>query len=452
MHEEFDDTLTELVEKSGVGQEVIGEVLARTLLRSPAAVTRADIAKGNENASRAFERRAIPPGTLSKVMTALSGYGLLEERGVKTEGGRWLGQVCLGSTRVIAGVHVHRRKTQLVEVTTAVLHLDGTPVSPPVTEKVREWKRLPAVVLKQIAALMENPGGAAPDSGADSDDQAPGLQLFGIGIEVATPVWNGAVLELTGEQIDLGGLFRAELSGDSRFDPSLPVLIENDLDAWAVLAAVESHTTHSHLVVVAVLDESVGAGLIMDGRLRRGGEGRSMEIGHLQVGFPPGQGPPPAGVGFDAPCLCGRYGHVDTIATPSRIREQLDIADLHDAAGKRAASAIRRAGAALGRAVSHICNVVNPSQLIIYVPAALSASFSSPGGAYLQAAEAEIDQAFNAPAQYDVRALPDDPKDIALLGAKAAAVCVLQSFVEHALRIDGCQSTRRTAARATASA
>ena len=35
------------------------------------------------------------------------------------------------------------------------------------------------------------------------------------------------------------------------------------------------------------------------------------------------------------------------------------------------------------------------------------------------------------------------PEDLALLGARAAAVCVLESFIEHALRLDGCTTTLR---------
>ena len=81
--------------------------------------------------------------------------------------------------------------------------------------------------------------------------------------------------------------------------------------------------------MVGVFDEGVGGGLVMDGRLRRGGNGRAMEIGHLAVGFPPGQQEQPPDPqelgsaelpGFGARCWCGHFGHVDTIATPRRIQ------------------------------------------------------------------------------------------------------------------------------------
>jgi hypothetical protein len=36
-----------------------------------------------------------------------------------------------------------------------------------------------------------------------------------------------------------------------------------------------------------------------------------------------------------------------------------------------------------------------------------------------------------------------EPEELALLGARAAAACVLESFIEHALRLDGCTTTLR---------
>ena len=46
-HEQFQDMLDELVRQSGVGQEVLGEVLARTSLRAPEETSRVEISAGN---------------------------------------------------------------------------------------------------------------------------------------------------------------------------------------------------------------------------------------------------------------------------------------------------------------------------------------------------------------------------------------------------------------------
>jgi predicted NBD/HSP70 family sugar kinase len=239
------------------------------------------------------------------------------------------------------------------------------------------------------------------------------------------------------------------------------VIVENDANALAVLAIHQVHYAEPDLVVVAVFDEGVGGGLVMDGRLRRGGNGRAMEIGHLIVGYPPGQEEPhgsppgPAGPGFSTPCTCGHFGHVDTLATPRRIRamlggarlDQLGSAGPGDPGFRQAREIFAYAGAALGRALAHVSNTVNPSKIIAYLPAPLAEP--QPGtaaAAYLSAVSQEVTPAFAAGTQDDyltVRPLPAEPEDAALLGARAAAVCVLESFIEHALRLDGCTTTLR---------
>ena len=46
-HEQFQDMLDELVAQSGVGQEVLGDALARTSLRAPEETSRVEISAGN---------------------------------------------------------------------------------------------------------------------------------------------------------------------------------------------------------------------------------------------------------------------------------------------------------------------------------------------------------------------------------------------------------------------
>jgi len=195
----------------------------------------------------------------------------------------------------------------------------------------------------------------------------------------------------------------------------------------------------------------------MDGRLRRGGGGGAMEIGHLSIGFPLGQDPysPATGTGFKARCLCGQLGHVNTLAPPRRIveefgggtLEQISQINAHDPELRRAQLVFKRGGAALGRALAHVSNTVNPSRVIMYLPAALAEPKpDTAAAAYLGAVRQELGYAFTASDQPDylrIRTFPANPQDFALLGAQAAAVCVLESFIEHALRLDGCKTGPR---------
>ena len=114
-----------------------------------------------------------------------------------------------------------------------------------------------------------------------------------MGIEVGSPVYNGEVMPHRGDSsappVALAASLHRLFGADPSFGQAIPVIVENDVNALAVLAIHQAHYAESDLVVVGVFDEGVGGGLIMDGRLRRGGNGRAMEIGHLAVGFPPGQ-------------------------------------------------------------------------------------------------------------------------------------------------------------------
>ena len=169
--------------------------------------------------------------------------------------------------------------------------------------------------------------------------------MLGVGIEVGSPVYNGEVMpppaDGSAAPVPLAAWLHRLFEADPGFGQPVPVIVENDVNALAVLAIHQIRYAEPDLVVVGVFDEGVGGGLIMDGRLRRGGNGRAMEIGHLAVGLPPGQeerqpdtqepgldAAPAGSPSFDARCSCGHFGHVDTLAPPRRIRGMLGDATL----------------------------------------------------------------------------------------------------------------------------
>ena len=491
MHEQFQELLDALTDRSGVGQEVLGEVLARTSLRAPTETSRVEISNGNPAARRPVDQRLIPQGTVSKAVKALIEVGLLEKGEIHMESpdGRSLIPVRLGRGFAIVGAEVKLQAGQPHEITTALLGLDSTK---PLGSRDRRtvtglgqdsWEQAARTIHDQVITLKQR---------CDEERQGAGLspvRMFGLGVQVGAPVQDGVVMPLAGAPsqppVDFAAMLRQVFSASPGPLGSLPVVVENDVNALAVLAIHEVHYTESDLVVVGVFDEGVGGGLVMDGRVRRGGNGRAMEIGHLEVGYAPGtepaalspdeagkrgrvggdsSGPRPASAGFSGPCQCGHYGHVDTLATPSRIRAELAISDLQKAGGLttgdpayvRAREVFDQSGAALGRALAHVSNTVNPNRVIVYLPAVLAEP--QPGtaaSAYRAALDAEATGAFGASEQaayLTVRALPGIMNEVAPLGAKAAAVCVLESFIEHALRLDGCKprprriTTNRTAA------
>jgi predicted NBD/HSP70 family sugar kinase len=458
LHDLFQDLLDTLAKKSGVGQEVLGEVLARMSLRAPDETSRREIAAGDPAGRRPVDQREIPQGTVSKAVKALMDEGLVEygEKFRRSPEGRTVAPIRLGRLYATAGVKVVQVKEEPTYVTTALLGLDSS--------RVLDIRRGPADSWDQVADLIHQHV-ASLKSSYDQDRARRGLdplRLFGVGVEAGAPVYNGEVMPLshdgTRRPVPLAGKLHRLFESDPRFTWPVPVVVENDVNALAVLAIHQTHYTDPDLVVAGVFDEGVGGGLVMDGRLRRGSYGRAMEIGHLDVVFPPGHDPeqkPAPKTGFEARCGCGQRGHADTVATPQRIAEELNagpfeqICQIGSASPEfRDAQAVfTRGGATLGRALAHVSNIVNPSRIVMYLPAALAdPKPDTAAEAYLAALETETTRAFAASGRPDylkTEAFPASADEVALLGAKAAAVCVLQSFIEHALRLDGCKPGSR---------
>jgi predicted NBD/HSP70 family sugar kinase len=458
--------------KVGVGQEVLGEVMARVSLKAPEEISRVEIAAGYSTARRPVDQRAIAPGTVSKAVKALKKEGLLEDgrSALLSDEGRPRASLRLGSGYAIAGVKVTQSDEQPRQVTTALLGLDGTRISglQPKHDRADSWDQAAVLIHRHVASLK----GTADRKRAASELDP--LRMLGVGIEVGSPVYNGEVMPHLGDgsapSVPLEGWLHRLFEADPHFGQPVPVIVENDVNALAVLAIHQARYADPDLVVVGVFDEGVGGGLIMDSRLRRGGNGRAMEIGHLAVGFPPGQQeqqpeqqeprPSPGAVAAGLPnfytrCSCGHFGHIDTLATPRRIQgmlgdlplDQLGAIGPSDSRFKHAQAVFAHSGAALGRALAHVSNTVNPSRIITYMPSPLAEP--KPGtaaAAYNNAMYQEVISAFAAGSQdkyLTIRPLPAQPEELALSGARAAAVCVIESFIQHALRLDGCTTTLR---------
>jgi predicted NBD/HSP70 family sugar kinase len=456
-HEQFQDILDELVGQSGVGQEVLGDVLARTSLRAPQETSRVEIAAGNPTARRPVDQRAIPQGTVSKAVKALKDKGLLEdgEKLLWSPDGRTLSPLRLGSLYAMAGAKVLQSGQRPRHVTTALFGLDSSRVLGAAHDAADSWDQIADLIHRHVTSLKN-----ACDLDRTSRGQPP-LRMLGVGVEAGAPVSNGQVMPLSRDRsshpVPLAEKLHRLFQADPDFGRPVPVIAENDLNALAVLTIHQIHYAVPDLVVVGVDDEGVGGGLVMDGRLRRGGNGGAMEIGHLSIGFPLGQDPYSSATGtrFNARCLCGQLGHVNTLAPPHRMveafgggtLEQISQVNARDPEFQQAQHVFKHGGAALGRALAHVSNTVNPSRVVMYLPGALADPEPDTAAAtYLGALRQELSYAFTAPDQPDylrIRAFPANPQDFALLGAQAVAVCVLESFIEHALRLDGCKTGPR---------
>ncbi|GLI28068.1 NagC family transcriptional regulator [Agromyces rhizosphaerae] len=182
-----------------------------------------------------------------------------------------------------------------------------------------------------------------------------GFDSIGIGIPGAVDNGSGRVahaVNLGLEGLDLG----PRLADEFRVD----VRVENDVKAAALgahhlLGVADGLRAHS--MAYLNLGTGLAAGLVLDGRLLRGGHGVAGEIGHIPVD--------PAG----EPCACGQRGCLETVASGSALARLWPTdsphpaQDLFDAADRGDARAIAARDTFLGGVASAVRILVLTSDM-----------------------------------------------------------------------------------------
>jgi predicted NBD/HSP70 family sugar kinase len=188
---------------------------------------------------------------------------------------------------------------------------------------------------------------------------ATGLPLIGtvgVGIPGLVDVERGAVkhavnLGVDGEWLPLGDLLSRRLA--------VPVVVENDVNA-ATLGAV-ALSGENDLVYLSI-GTGLAAGLVLEGRLRRGGHGAAGEIGHVPVD--------PTGL----LCQCGQRGCLETIASGSALSTAWPSGDVPpaqalfaaaDSGHPQAVAARDRFAAGVASAVRVLALAVDPRTVVL---------------------------------------------------------------------------------------
>ncbi|MCC5580797.1 ROK family transcriptional regulator [Microtetraspora sp. AC03309] len=158
-------------------------------------------------------------------------------------------------------------------------------------------------------------------------------------------------------------------------DPGFPVMVDNDANLGAL--AERRFGPHGNVddLVYITGEVGVGAGVIMDGRLRRGGRGYTGEIGHIQID--------PLG----PDCRCGRRGCIEATAgigavlartapdaSPADLELEIDeIVQRARGGDREVLDLLAEVGANLGKGLAVVANLVNPEVIVLggyYVPLA----------------------------------------------------------------------------------
>jgi len=467
------------VSGSGISHEMLGKVLYRVALAKEP-VPRSEISKG----SMVPYAPVLASGTVTKAADVLIRHGLLTELDTRRgQVGPPTRPLALGGPAwALVGIHVDQQHDGPDTLTGVICGLDRKVLAGPELLEVPkdENKHDPRGLAQGIRELTEKLLARTAGLPGRSDRQ----RLLGVGVELGGHVFRGKVIDSTHAQwsqpVNLGEALTEEL-GKSPDLEGVPVIVENDVNALAIHRYYQHSFDGNDVVLVAVFQQGVGGALIVDSRTYRGSNGMAPEPGHLAIDYPripEGAGKRPLALdtgkrlAFDDECLCSSrdhrmFGHVDTVATPSRIEGQLaavlggEVRLAEAAKAPRAvpgaepghlavseeAKIMHRAGRGLGRGLAHIINIINPGQIVLLLPEplALPAPGSS-GTEYVEAAEREMDNAYSTGPndarggeghlRLTVHSYVDD--NVAHEGAVAAATAAFNAFTEHARGLDGC--------------
>jgi predicted NBD/HSP70 family sugar kinase len=186
--------------------------------------------------------------------------------------------------------------------------------------------------------------------------------VIGAGIGIPGPV--DSARGTAGSASILPGWTGLRFDSEMRNRLAMPVEIENDANLGALAeltwGAGRDCTNFAYIKVAT----GIGAGLVIDGRLRRGASGTAGEIGHTTLDE------------SGALCYCGNRGCLETVASGPAIIQLVGLLDgevptlsriveLAVAGDLRCRRAISDAGHEIGVAIAGLCNLINPERVIV---------------------------------------------------------------------------------------
>lgn len=317
------------------------------LVRSGAATSRADVAR----------LLAISASTASARVEALVRRGLLVE---SSESGARAGrrprllrlQPGLGAVAAV-DVRPGSAHLALADLTGDVLATTEVPTS------IDQGPRaVVGAVVAALGELGERGGEGALQAVCVAVPGPVGPALDHVVGPARMPGWNGVNIAALGE----------ELFG-------VPTLVENDANLVA-LGDQLRRPGPGHRVVVTV-DTGIGCGVLVEGRLFRGGTGMAGDVSHTTVPDAP-----------EVPCSCGRTACLDVVASGSALLHALDAAGVpattvddlirmvHDG-HPLATGLVREAGERIGSVLSTVISFFNPTELVLAGPVSSLPTFMS---------------------------------------------------------------------------
>ncbi len=192
--------------------------------------------------------------------------------------------------------------------------------------------------------------------------EVPMRQLLGIGVGLPGPVRgpSGQV----GSATILPGWEGLHVAREIESRLGVPVRVDNDANLGALAELFWGAGAGASELVYLKVASGIGAGLVIRGRVFHGAGGTAGEIGHLTIDE---HGPL---------CRCGNRGCLETFAAGDALVELLRSSLGHELTAEEIVQqavdgnvaclrAIADAGRHLGHAVGTVCNLINPSRVVV---------------------------------------------------------------------------------------
>ncbi|MHA7239447.1 ROK family transcriptional regulator [Arthrobacter sp. TMS1-12-1] len=291
----------------------------------------------------------LSTATVSNIVKVMALTGVVSTAPTTSSGRRALSVTLNDNGQVVAGIDIGRRHLRVVLASPNYRLLQEAAVPLPLGHSAFDGLEAASDLLD---TLLEN-GGISRGA------------LLGAGIGIPGPidrrsgtVVQGAILpEWVG--INIHETFSERLR--------IPVFIDNDANLGALAQVTWGpHSEVENLMFIKV-GSGIGAGLVLNGALFYGNVGITGELGHTTIDE------------HGLICRCGNRGCLETVASTSTMIELLsrgssepvDTQRIIDRALTGDTATLRvidDAGLAIGRALAHMANLINPETIVVGGP------------------------------------------------------------------------------------
>lgn len=291
----------------------------------------------------------LSTATVSNIVKSMATTGVVSTVPTTSSGRRALSVILNDNGQVVAGIDIGRRHLRVVLASPNYRILQEASVPLPLGHSAYDGL---AAASDLLDTLLEN-GGISRSA------------LLGAGIGIPGPidrrsgtVVQGAILpEWVG--INIHETFSERLG--------VPVFIDNDANLGALAQVTWGpHSAVDNLMFIKV-GSGIGSGLVLNGALFYGNVGVTGELGHTTINE------------HGLICRCGNRGCLETVASTSTMIELLsrgssepvDTRRIIDRALTGDTATLRvidDAGLAIGRALAHMANLINPETIVVGGP------------------------------------------------------------------------------------